>query len=451
MQNGFRVYINNIQRVSTGTFVNGKSFKYTFKKTYFSSGNNTIRFQPISGTKPWGISNIKAEFTPVVELTLNQLDTNQYGSEEDPPRPTGMRATFELDNVDNDVMFAVTGWDMDFPEEVAIYLNGTAYGHLKQGTSNQNNAGDLFVFTKADLNVGGNVIELVQKDGVDQWGVSNLLITQDAPGTSTLLLGTKDTTLYGRNYGTNENFFQLDAKFTPLSEHDHKISWRAFDIDQSGDLDVYLNNTLIKSVNTTSNASLGATESVTLAWRLFQTGVNTLSFKAKIEAFDDTWGVTDLLVKTSTVIDLDVGNNLNKDYGYFEKFAGVEPEGWTRTYSTEDYQTRLYATFDNSDDTDKILRFTGWDIDTANEISVFLNGSFLQFVTSAPSSSIYSASDRITIPNANLLQGINTLSFKTEGSFTGFQNEKWGIKFGGVSAVPDNITIAPIIMLLLDE
>ena len=128
---------------------------------------------------------------------------------------------------------------------------------------------------------------------------------------------------------------------------------------------------MIKSVNLSSNASLGATESLTLAWRLFQTGVNSLSFKAKVDAFDDTWGVTDLLVKTSTVIDLDVGNNLYKDYGYYEKIAAVEPQGWTRTYSTEDYQTRLYATFDNSDDIDKILRFTGWDIDTTNEISVF--------------------------------------------------------------------------------
>ena len=56
-----------------------------------------------------------------------------------------------------------------------------------------------------------------------------------------------------------------------------------------------------------------------------------------------------------------------------------------------------------------------------------------------------------TLSNTSLLQGINTISFKTEGSFTGFQNEKRGIKFGGVFAVADKVTIAPMIMLLLEE
>lgn len=72
-------------------------------------------------------------------------------------------------------------------------------------------------------------------------------------------------------------------------------------------------------------------------------------------------------------------------------------------------------------------------------------------VASAPNLSIHSASDNITLANASVLQCINAVSFKTEGSFTGFQNEKRGIKFGGVSAVADNLTIAPIIIWLLED
>lgn len=448
LSNGFRVYVNNTQRVYVSPFLNEQSFELTLPRNVFSSGANTIRIQPIHSTRLWGISNIKAEFTPVVELTLNQLDTTKYGSEEDPPRPTGMRATFELDNVDNDVMFAITGWDMDFPEEVAIYLNGIAYGHLKQGSSNQNNAGDLFVFTKADLNIGGNVIELVQKDGVDAWGVSNLLITQDAPGTSTLLLGTKDTTMYGRNYGTNENFFQLDAQFTPRNDHDHKISWRAFDVEQSGDVSVYLNNIFIKNVSPTANASLGSTETITIAWRLFLSGVNTLSFRVSANPFDDTWGVTDLLVNNSSVINLDDEDNLNKDFGYFERYSGGTPAGWTRNYSAEDYQTRLHATFSSNATEDKEINVTGWDIDSPTEMAMYLNGSFLQYVTSALSSSIYSETDRTTIPKTSLINGTNTLTFKTQGSLSNFQNEKWGLKFGEIGS---GAFMPPIIMLLMSD
>ena len=444
--NGFDVYINNTKRKSTGTFLNEQSFEYTLERQYFSSGNNTIRIEPIHSTRLWGLSNIAAKFTPVVELTLGQTDTNQYGSEEDPERPSGLRASFELDNTDYNVLFEVTGWDIDFPDEVTVYINGIDYGYLSLGTFNQYSAVDVFAFAKEDLISGTNMIELVQRDGVNRWGVTSLKVTQATPSTVTLTLGTKDTTMYGRNYGTNESFYQLDARFTPLSDHDHKLSWRAFDIDQSGDVEVYLNDTLIKNVDTTVNDSLGSTESVTLAWRLFQAGQNTLSFKVSGNAFDETWGVTDLLVKTSTVIDLDSPSNLNKDYGYYELYSGGEPAGWTRTHSTEDYQTRLHATFNSTATTDKFITVTGWDIDSASELEIYLNGNFLQYVTSAPSSSIYSDPDHITIPMASLINGTNTLTFKAEDSFSGFQNEKWGLRLGGPSVV-----MAPIIMLILDD
>ena len=454
--NGLRVYINNIQRAYTGLFINEESFEFTFKRSFFSSGNNTIRIEPNFSSRQWGISNVTAEFTPVVALTLNQVDGNEYGSGENPVRPTGLRTSFKLSNVDEDVKFAVRGWSISDATEIAVYLNGLEQGFLTPSSSifTYNN-GDLFTLEKADLIEGVNLIEFVQKESsgnssaTSDWGVSNLLVAQENASSSTLILGTADTIQYGRNYGTNENTFQLDASFTPMSQHDHKISWSVYDVDQTGDVEVWLNNWKIKDAGITSNNSLGGIDTITIAWRLFQPGTNILSFKAKVNASDDTWGVTNIKVRTSDVIDLDSPASLDQDYGYFEKYTGGIPSGWTRNYSYQDYQTRLYATFDHAGSEDKFVNLTGWDIDSATELSVHLNGTFLQYVSSAEESSIYSVLDRITIPNENLLQGINMLSVRSEDSYIGFQNEKWGIKFDAIGDA--KVNLVPVIMLLLDE
>lgn len=451
--NGFRIYVNGVNTfISTGTFLNAKSFEYTLHRDLFSAGSNTILIEPIFSSRDWGLSNINAEFKPLVELTLGVTDTNTYGSEEDPERPTSLRATFTVPNVDNDVDFAVIGSKISDATEIAAYLNGIEYGHLSVDTDVTGaNDGNVFSFDKADLIEGANIIELVQREGISTanaaWSVRNMLVVQSNSSSPTIALGVTDTTQYGRNYGTNEHTFTLNLSLTPETEHDHKISWRAFDIEQSGDLEVFLNNTKIKNVNTTSNNSLGATETVTLAWGLFNPGTNTLSFRSKVEGTDNTWGVTGIKVDTSPIIDLEDENNLDTDFGYFTKYSGGVPAGWTRIWSTQDYQSRLFATFDSNGSSDETITVTGWDIDAPQEVAVYVNGVFLQYLSDANSSSVYSPIDVMTVPQAHLISGVNTLSFRYEGALSGFQDEKWGVLFGEARTA----NVVPIIMLLLDD
>ena len=393
--NGFDVFINGTKRESTTTFVNERSFEFTFKRTLFTSGKNTIRIAP-KLDRPWGLTNIKAGFTPVVELTLNQVDRTQYGSEEDPERPTGLRASFELPDTENDVLFAVTGWDVTETDEVAVYLNGVEYGFLSKRVRFTDPYGpqDSFKFKKADLSEGQNVIEFVQKAGASKWGVTNMFVALDTVS-PVLPLGIRNTQKYGNNYGTNEHPIRLDFSFSPISEHDHQVSWQGYDIDQSiigghSDIDVYLNDQLIKKIATTANNGLGAVETITMASRMFRAGVNTLSFRVNANARDTTWGITNLLIDISSIIDLDNEANLEKDYGYYTKYRGPVPFGWTRTYSTQDYQTRLYAQFNSTATQDKKIEVTGWDVDSVEELAVYVNGSFLLYVNSQEASSIYS-------------------------------------------------------------
>jgi len=448
----YSIYINN-SLYKNNIQVSGSSDRkiFTISRTEFNSGSNTVRIQPFYASRPWGITNIKAEFTPVVELTLDLVDTGDYGSEEAEERPTGMRASFELESTENDVLFSVTGWDISDSTEIKVYINGLEQGFLSTSANSQYNSGDAFLFAKGDLKEGSNIIELVQKENVSgpKWGVKNLLVVKNTSVPGTLTLGSTDGTKYGRNYGTNENSIALDMNFTPQAEHDHKISWQAFDIEQNDDLEVFLNNTKIKGANTTSNNSLGSVETVTLAWRLFNTGTNTLSFRSKVDGTDNTWGVTNLRVDTSAVIDLDNPDNLDTDFGYFTKYRGGIPLGWTRTYSSQEYQSRLYATFNHTGGSDRVITVTGWDIDSSAEVGVYVNGAFIQHLTNADASSVYSSPDIFNIAAVNLVQGTNTISFRHLGALSGFQNEKWGVLFG--IGTGREINLSPIIMLLLDD
>jgi hypothetical protein len=452
----YAIYINN-SLYKNGIQVSGTEDgkKFTISRDEFDSGSNTVRIVPFYSSRPWGITNIKAEFTPVVELIFGEVDPNMYGSDEAEERPTGMRASFELNDTNSDVSFAITGWDIDTSDEIAIFFNGVEQGFLTQSSNLSFNSGDLFLFKKEDLQEGSNVIELVHKVGVatPQWGVKDLLVVlNNGPGS--ISLGTPDTTQYGNNYGTNENPLLVDFTFTAETQHDHQLSWQAFDVDQPGDLDVYLNGTKIKAARTTGNNAHGTTEIVTVAWRLFNTGSNTLSFRSKVGATDDTWGVRNVLVKTSDVINLDSPASFNTDFGYYTQYAEEVPIGWTRLYSLEDYQTRLYATFGSDGLLDKSITFRGWDIDSTDEMGIYLNGVFQGYVTSAGASSIYSDSQTVRFTAAELINGTNTLSFRTkDGAFPGFQDEKWGLIFDSERDIDPEAgkRLVPVIMMVLDE
>ena len=456
---GFRIKINGTTRYTTSNnYAAGGEVEHTLiiSGKYLSEGNNTITLEPSSVSSDWGVKNISATFTPVVDITVGQIDTNQYGYNEDPQRLTGMRAAFDLQAVTDDLVLSVTGWDIDTSNETSVFINGTPIGFLSQSPSNDAySAEDKFLLLKSLLRIGLNYIEFVQREtdsswvGEDdeKWAVKDILVAAYSEDGITLQLGTTDTGMYGRGYGTSTNFFQLDAAFTAQTEHDHKISWQGFDVDQSTDVAVYLNGTFIKNVSTTGNNAVGQTETITIAWRKFQSGSNTMSFRVNTSGFDTTWGVTNLLVETSDVIDLDDRSNLNVEYGYYEQQVDV-PAGWTRDYSGEGHQTRLYATFDSNATKDKTIEVTGWDIDSDQEMAIYLNGSFIRYVSSPNLSSIYSQTDLITLPKEDLVNGTNTLLFKTQDSFFGFQNEKWGLIFGNKTA--KTINLVPIVMLLLD-
>ena len=195
-QNSIKLYINNVLRASTPFHVNEGSFSYIFNRNIFLPGENIVRLEPGSDSsqRPWGISNIKADFHPVIPLTVGQADSSEYGYSHTPPRYTGLRASFMVDNLDSDFTLSVTGWDIDTVDENQVFINGVSLGHLSKGAaSSQYSPRDTFVLRKEDLLVGQNVIEFMQRyPGGDwtgfefeKWAVKDILV-ESAPSDLTV-------------------------------------------------------------------------------------------------------------------------------------------------------------------------------------------------------------------------------------------------------------------------
>ena len=170
--NNFRVTLNNSVSIGqTSTYSNGvRQHEFMINRNMLRNGSNSITITPNRTSAPWGLSEVSAEFNPVVPLTINQVDDNEYGYQKTPPRYTGMRASFNLSSVSQDYLLSVTGWDIDLPSENEVFLNGTSLGFLSEGPgSSEFSPRDTFTLKQADLIEGANIIEFVQRLPDSEW------------------------------------------------------------------------------------------------------------------------------------------------------------------------------------------------------------------------------------------------------------------------------------------
>ena len=82
-------------------------------------------------------------------------------------------ALFDGDGV-TQYYLQVTGYDVDFGDEVSVYLNSTILGDLIQGANNALNAGDVIELPLMETLLGENRIEFRQNAPGFIWGVTGL-------------------------------------------------------------------------------------------------------------------------------------------------------------------------------------------------------------------------------------------------------------------------------------
>ena len=216
--NGFRVYVNSVLRHDTGFYFNNKSYEIILHRSYFNSGNNHIRIDPINFYRPWGLTNIKAEFTPIVPLTFGVTNVGQYGYDGNIQRYTGLRTSFDLINTNNDVLLSAVGWDIDTSDETSVFINGYPLGNLSRGPSSGYSARDRFLATKNLLRSGPNIIEFVQREtdanwrgySDERWAVKDILVQEAYPDLIAFDLTFNEKLL------SNRNPFPVTASFSNI-------------------------------------------------------------------------------------------------------------------------------------------------------------------------------------------------------------------------------------------
>ena len=194
-----------------------------------------------------------------------------------------------------DLFFSVTGYDIDYVDELAVYLNDNLLGYLSTGPNNGLNAVDSFPIPAAAQLPGENRIKFVQKTVGWTWGVTNLLVADyrlPRPDV-TLTVGVMDPGEYGYKYGSNQHKTAFTAGFTGTSM-DLVFSVTGYDIDYVDEIAVYLNDNLLGYLSKGPNNRLNAGDSFSIPAGAQIPGENRIKFVQKKAGW--VWGVTHLLL-----------------------------------------------------------------------------------------------------------------------------------------------------------
>jgi hypothetical protein len=259
------------------------------------TGTNVIEFRQNTAGWTWGVTGLLLENFQV-DLTLipGVQDPGAYGHNYGTNQnPTSVIVAFE--GTGSPLQLSVTGYDIDAPDEVSVYLNGSLQGHLRTGPDNGLNAGDVFVIFASQQVIGTNVIEFRQSTAGWTWGVTDLLL-EDVQVDLTLTLGVQDPGAYGNNYGTNQNPTSVMAAFEGTGS-DLQLSVTGYDIDAPDEVSVYLNGSLQGHLRTGPDNGLNAGDVFVMFASQQETGTNVIEFRQNTAGW--TWGVTDLRLSTN--------------------------------------------------------------------------------------------------------------------------------------------------------
>jgi hypothetical protein len=358
----------------------------------------------------WGVTNLAvlsappAGGSPVVNLTLDELDTgaygHQYGSDE---HETKLTATFPGDGVGT-YYLQVTGYDIDYADEISVYFNGSPIGFLSKGPNNNLNAGDTFTLALPLVLAGPNTIEFRQRTPGWKWGVTHLGVLSMPPGGGdvvSLTVDMVDPGAYGYNYGSNEHETSLTATFLGDGTSSYYLEVRGYDIDEDDEIAVRLNGIPIGFLSKGPNNGLNSGDVFTLLPPFVVAGQNTIEFRQGTPGWK--WGVTGLAVLGSPPAGTPPVIHLTLD--------AIDPGAYGYHYGTGEHDAFLAATFTGDAAQTYYVQVVGYDIDHADEISVYLNGTRIGFLSLGPNNGL-NAGDVFVLEAPLLRTGPNALELR---------------------------------------
>ncbi|MEX0340934.1 MAG: S8 family serine peptidase [Arenibacterium sp.] len=392
-------------------------------------GNNLLTFeQTFDITWKWGVTNIMvAEPGTVVadmELDIGVRDINSYGNRFDGQSDADGEITATFTGGVEDLELTFDAYDVDSDGEIEVFLNGVSIASIDKGLNNGFSE-QVISIPLADQNVGENTLTFAQTvNNGFVWGVKNVLVATPGAADAAIVLtqGEVETGKYGNKYDGQTD---LDGEVAMTFESTGKtmlLEFDAFDIDSTGEVEVYINGTLLGPV------SVGLNDATSAKSFLIDTGVqvpgtNEITFvQAKKLSFK--WGVTNVVIDEAPLdlADMVLERGVMDTGSYGNKFNG-----------TSDTDGVVKALFQGGTE-DLRLTFDAFDLDHRGEVEVFLNGESIAKLAKGKNNAL-EAQD-IIIKVADQAAGLNELTFEQTRSNT----YKWGVTNVEIDTVQDTYT-----------
>ena len=451
------------------------------------TGTNTLVFeQMISDGYRWGVTDILLSTGGVVEpppppppppppggadfvLSVGTTETGEYGNNYNGKSDADGVVTGEFEGPSQDLTLTVVGYDIDFPDEVQVRVNGNVLGFLTTGPNNGLTGTTTFAIPLGQQVTGTNtlVFEQMISDGY-RWGVTDILLSTGGvveppppppppPPPSgadfVLSVGTTETGEYGNNYnGKSDADGVVTGEFEGPSQ-DLTLTVVGYDIDFPDEVQVRVNGNVLGFLTTGPNNGLTGTNTFSIPLGEQVSGTNTLIFEQMISD-GYRWGVTDILLSTGGVVEpppppppppppsgadfvLSVGTTETGEYG--NNYNGKSDADGVVTGEFE------------GPSQDLTLTVVGYDIDFPDEVQVRVNGNVLGFLTTGPNNGL-TGTNTFSIPLGEQVSGTNTLIFEQMIS----DGYRWGVtdillSTGGVVEPPPPPSEKPDIIVFLGD
>ena len=373
---------------------------------------------------------------PIIALTVDEVDPGSYGFGFGTDQHRTALVTTFTGSETSTYYLQVTGWDMDYGNEISIHLNGIQIGQLTKGPNNDLNEGDVFALESPSVVTGQNTLEFRERVTGWTWGVTEIGVLSAPPAVPVVALtvDSVDPGSYGHNYGTDEHETVLPATFTADGASTYYLQVTGYDMDYGDEISVHLNDQPIGFLTAGPNNDLNGGDLFTLPPALAGAGLNTIEFRQRTVGW--TWGVTNLAVLSAPPIGSAPVIALTVD--------DVDPGEYGHNYGTNEHETSLTATFTGDGANTYYLQVTGYDSDHAAEISVHLNGTQIGVLVEGPDNGL-NAGDVFALAPPLVVTGENTIEFRQ--SVPGWT---WGVTQLGVLSAPPAGT-APVIALAVDD
>jgi hypothetical protein len=251
----------------------GEDMLWWLEGKKLAAGNNRIVIeQLVSVGETWGVTRLGV-FDIGTEFGFFQ---NQPWLDQD--HPGGFEVHFQGGSLQ---ILEASGWDNDFDDEMLLDLNGNPFGQIMQGMGGNNLWTQKYRLLLADeyLNNGDNVLRVHNKYG-GRWGV---------------VLGAIHSGPFGLGY-----FGPADAPtkdgltfLVPVLSTPMPLDFEFFDVDDTTELEVYDNGSLIFNATATGASSWGSAETLNLTANQTHE-VDIVNWYNANQAESRIWGVRSL-------------------------------------------------------------------------------------------------------------------------------------------------------------